>query len=194
MFIKLKCANSGSQDFHTIEVMCTEENYPTVHSAQTIFFQQFVKCYSYNIQQRQLILVLNSWEYFQNYNKPTPQVLQKRKYLCATDYDEQYFNWKCLSDGKPPSHNSTWYTACGAPTPNPTQLTLIPAFFFIVAVVVFKNLHLNSFGDQVLESTKQASVNVDKKNIVDKNFVEKRNVVDKKSAAERKSAIKKKNK
>lgn len=42
---------------------------------------------------------------------------KRRKYLCATDYDEQYFDFSCLN-GKVPKQYSEWYTICGTPFPN----------------------------------------------------------------------------
>lgn len=41
--------------------------------------------------------------------------LSKRKYLCVDDYDEKYYDFHCLPDGKPPSAGSRWYTICGTP-------------------------------------------------------------------------------
>lgn len=41
------------------------------------------------------------------------QTLTKRKYLCVDDYDEKYYDFHCLPDGKPPSEGSYWYTVCG---------------------------------------------------------------------------------
>lgn len=39
--------------------------------------------------------------------------LQKRAFLCVTDYDEKYFDFKCLKE-IPPS-GSSWYAVCGTP-------------------------------------------------------------------------------
>lgn len=41
--------------------------------------------------------------------------LQRRKYLCVTDYDEKYYDFHCLPDGKLPDEGSIWYTICGTP-------------------------------------------------------------------------------
>lgn len=41
------------------------------------------------------------------------QTLSKRKYLCVDDYDEKYYDFHCLPDGKPPQDGSYWYTICG---------------------------------------------------------------------------------
>lgn len=39
--------------------------------------------------------------------------LRKRAFLCVSDYDEKYFDFKCLKE-MPPS-GSRWYTVCGTP-------------------------------------------------------------------------------
>lgn len=39
--------------------------------------------------------------------------LQKREFLCVTDYDEKYFDFKCLKEV--PASGSSWYTVCGVP-------------------------------------------------------------------------------
>ncbi|XP_018572213.1 uncharacterized protein LOC108911701 isoform X2 [Anoplophora glabripennis] len=75
--------------------------------------------------------------------------LQKRKYLCSSDYDEKYFDWHCLPDGRPPSSGSIWYTACGVPFPNRAEYISITALFCLIAAVVFRNLHFKSYGDAV---------------------------------------------
>lgn len=41
------------------------------------------------------------------------KTLSKRKYLCVDDYDEKYYDFHCLPDGKPPGEGSFWYTICG---------------------------------------------------------------------------------
>ncbi|KRT80677.1 hypothetical protein AMK59_4972 [Oryctes borbonicus] len=89
-------------------------------------------------------------------------ILKKRKYLCATDYDEKYFNWDCLPVKKPPPHGSIWYTACGVPAPNMVEFSAIAICFAIVGLVIYGNLHFNSFGDDVFKaSTKKSSSSYD---------------------------------
>lgn len=75
--------------------------------------------------------------------------LQKRKYLCPSDYDEKYFDWHCLPNAKPPSSGSIWYTACGVPFPNRAEYISITALLCLIAAVVFGNLHFRSYGDAV---------------------------------------------
>lgn len=43
------------------------------------------------------------------------KTLEKRKYLCVTDYDEKYYDFHCLPNGKLPDDGSIWYTICGTP-------------------------------------------------------------------------------
>lgn len=39
--------------------------------------------------------------------------LEKREFLCITDYDEKYFDFQCLKEV--PAPGSNWYTVCGTP-------------------------------------------------------------------------------
>lgn len=41
------------------------------------------------------------------------KTLEKRTYLCADDYHEQYFDFHCLE--RPPKEGAYWYTICGTP-------------------------------------------------------------------------------
>lgn len=87
--------------------------------------------------------------------------MEKRKYLCASNYDEKYFNWDCLPGKKPPPNGSIWYTACGAAPPNMVELSVIAIWFGIVGIIVYGNLHLNSFGDDVFNiRNKHVSIRV----------------------------------
>lgn len=76
-------------------------------------------------------------------------MLQKRKYLCPTDYDEKYFDWHCLPNKQPPSHGALWYTACGTPFENRAEYIVITSLINFLAAAVFYNLHFRSFGDEV---------------------------------------------
>lgn len=86
------------------------------------------------------------------------QVLKKRKYLCATDYDEKYFDWHCLPGGEAPSFGATWYTVCGVALPNKVEFIVFPALICLIATVVFGNLHFGSYGDSVFDG-KNSGVN-----------------------------------
>ncbi|CAH0546976.1 unnamed protein product [Brassicogethes aeneus] len=92
-------------------------------------------------------------------------VLQKRKYLCPTDYDEKYFNWNCIPSKKPPSNGSIWYTICASPLPNSAEIITLMTVFAAIATVIFTNLHFGSSGDNVF-SYKETTLNkpISKKN------------------------------
>ncbi|KAL1517192.1 hypothetical protein ABEB36_000988 [Hypothenemus hampei] len=77
------------------------------------------------------------------------KVLQKRKYLCASDYDEKYFDWHCLPKNKVPTNGTIWYTGCGTPFENRAEYITIISLICLLASVVFYNLHCKSYGDNV---------------------------------------------
>lgn len=87
------------------------------------------------------------------------QTLRKRKYLCATDYDEGYFDWSCLPNGKPPSNGSMWYTICGIPLKNRAEYISLTTTFMLVAAVIFGNTHYGSSGDSVFNEKTEKNVN-----------------------------------
>jgi hypothetical protein len=72
------------------------------------------------------------------------QVLSKRRYLCASDYDEDYFDFHCLPNKQAPSEGSYWYTACGTPFHNRAEYVAIISTICFLASVVFGNLHFHS--------------------------------------------------
>lgn len=66
----------------------------------------------------------------QKVQTPTGLVLYKNKYLCAENYDEGYFDFKCLPNGgKPPqlidNQPLEWYTICGTPFENRAEYIFI---------------------------------------------------------------------
>lgn len=80
------------------------------------------------------------------------QELKKRKYLCPTDYDENYYNWDCLPGRKPPSNGAYWYTACGVPLPNRAEYIAIISIICVLGATVYGNLHFRSSGDAVFKT------------------------------------------
>ncbi|KAF2894267.1 hypothetical protein ILUMI_11908 [Ignelater luminosus] len=90
-------------------------------------------------------------------------VLKKRKYLCVTDYDEKYFDFHCLPNGKPPSHGASWYTACGVPLPNYVEYVAIIATICLLGFGVYGNLHFRSGGDAVFDSATSTTQTKSKK-------------------------------
>ncbi|CAG9858321.1 unnamed protein product [Phyllotreta striolata] len=75
--------------------------------------------------------------------------LRKRKYLCSTDYDEKYFDFSCLK--RVPSEGSIWYSICGVKFENRAEYVVIIGLIAFVAISVFSNLHLKSYGDAVFD-------------------------------------------
>jgi hypothetical protein len=82
-------------------------------------------------------------------------VLSKRRYLCASDYDEDYFDFHCLPNGQPPSEGSYWYTACGTPFHNRAEYVAILSTIGLLAFIVFRNLHFHS-GSGIHQTEKKA--------------------------------------
>lgn len=79
-----------------------------------------------------------------------PQVLEKRRHLCVTDYDESYFDFHCLP--KPPGHHVSWYTICGTPFANRAEYVAVIGAICVLAFNVFRTLHWGA-GNEVV--TKQ---------------------------------------
>ncbi|XP_063215583.1 uncharacterized protein LOC134527127 isoform X2 [Bacillus rossius redtenbacheri] len=77
---------------------------------------------------------------FQN---PLGMDLKKRKYLCVSDYEEDYFSFSCLPRGAPPS-GSVWYTVCGTPFANRAEYVAVIGCIAALGAVVFYNLHFKS--------------------------------------------------
>ncbi|OXA45718.1 uncharacterized protein LOC110856826 [Folsomia candida] len=78
----------------------------------------------------------------------TGETAERRKFLCPTDYDEQYFDFRCLSgDNTPPKMGSEWYTICGTPFPNRAEYIQVLATICFLAFMLFKAMLFNS-GDE----------------------------------------------
>ena len=77
-------------------------------------------------------------------------VLEKKTFLCTTDYDEQYYDWHCLPGGKPPKNGLDTYTVCGTPFPNHVE--------YIIVVCAFCFLGLYIYMQMLMSSGKQHSV------------------------------------
>lgn len=67
---------------------------------------------------------------------PIGKVLQKRTYLCVTDYHED-FDWHCLPGGKPPSNGQSWYTVCGTPYVNQAEYIFVLTAIGITALIIY---------------------------------------------------------
>ena len=82
------------------------------------------------------------------------QTLKKRKYLCANDYDEGYFDFRCLPGGRRPAHGARWYTACGVPFTNRAEyVSMITAITALALGVFYQCLYRS--GPQVKPARQQ---------------------------------------
>ncbi|KAA0195650.1 hypothetical protein HAZT_HAZT005809 [Hyalella azteca] len=88
-------------------------------------------------------------------------VLKKRTYLCASDYDEPYFDFHCAPGGSPPPASSSWYTICGTHFANRAEYISMLTGICVAAIFVFYNMLFNSAG--TLISKKQLKYTNDKK-------------------------------
>ncbi|ELT96479.1 hypothetical protein CAPTEDRAFT_169444 [Capitella teleta] len=66
------------------------------------------------------------------------QVLSKRTFLCASDFDEQYFNFECLNEVPP--NASDWYTVCGTPFPNHVEYMIVVGAECIMGLFIYFNM------------------------------------------------------
>ncbi|XP_043461639.1 uncharacterized protein LOC122498122 [Leptopilina heterotoma] len=83
------------------------------------------------------------------------QTLYKRKYLCVTDYDESYFGWSCLPDGKPPVGKiGEYYTICGTPFDNRVEYITLMLTITIIAAGVFLNIFLHTTAKKNVQKKK----------------------------------------
>jgi hypothetical protein len=65
----------------------------------------------------------------------TGETAKRRKYLCLEDYDEQYFDFRCVN--KVPKTGSEWYTICGTPYPNKAEYVQVIGLICFVAFMFF---------------------------------------------------------
>jgi len=73
----------------------------------------------------------------------TGQSSRRRKYLCAEDYDEKYFDFRCV-DNKLPKPYSEWYTICGTPYPNKAEYVQVIGTVCALAFVIFGTMLFSS--------------------------------------------------
>ena len=67
-------------------------------------------------------------------------MLTKQTYLCASDYDEPYFDFHCLPGGRAPADMSDWYTVCGTPVINRAEYVTVVASFVLLCMYVYVQL------------------------------------------------------
>ncbi|CAL8115048.1 unnamed protein product [Orchesella dallaii] len=73
----------------------------------------------------------------------TGETAKRRKYLCGTDYDEQYFDFRCVN-GKIPKLYSEWYTICGTPFPNRAEYVQVIGLVCFIAAMIFSAMLFRS--------------------------------------------------
>ncbi|XP_055611366.1 uncharacterized protein LOC129757973 [Uranotaenia lowii] len=69
------------------------------------------------------------------------KTLEKRTFLCLSDYDEKYFDFHCLP--RLPKEGSYWYTICGTPFENRAEYVLVLSLISFVAFMVFRTIHVD---------------------------------------------------
>ena len=65
------------------------------------------------------------------------QALTTQTYLCASDYDEPYFDFHCLPGGRAPSDGLDWYSVCGTPVANRAEYVVVVAAFVLLGLGVY---------------------------------------------------------
>ncbi|CAJ0562613.1 unnamed protein product, partial [Mesorhabditis spiculigera] len=104
---------------------------PLAISIEYIFFMVLVVvCDPVNIVQDGLHQAIGPCKDKQKVQTPTGKVLYKNKYLCATNYDEKYFDFHCLPNGgKAPEQQRgeplEWYAVCGTEFENRAEYIAI---------------------------------------------------------------------
>lgn len=81
---------NDTQPVHTVLKVC--------------FFLYFISFYLFLSKIYEFISIANN-----------VQTLQRNKYLCVDNYDEPYYDFHCLPNGRVPPDGSIWYTVCGTP-------------------------------------------------------------------------------
>lgn len=74
---------------------------------------------------------------------PFGQTLYKRKYFCAENYDEAYFDFHCVGN-RWPAHGATWYTICGTPFHNRVEYITVLSSILVLATGVFYALYFKT--------------------------------------------------
>jgi len=91
---------------------------------------------------------------YQDVHTAFGMTLKKRKYLCASDYDEGYFDFKCLPGGRRPAHGARWYTVCGVPFSNRAEYVSMLTAVVVFSWLVFYQCLCRS-GPQVVRARQQ---------------------------------------
>nr|XP_054773215.1 uncharacterized protein LOC129281301 [Lytechinus pictus] len=75
------------------------------------------------------------------------QLAYKQKYLCTSNYDENYFDWHCLPGEQPPKDNERWYTICGMDYPNHFEYCMVVTTHVIFGLIVYYQMLARSGKD-----------------------------------------------
>uniref|UniRef100_A0A8D8TFX0 DUF7802 domain-containing protein n=1 Tax=Cacopsylla melanoneura TaxID=428564 RepID=A0A8D8TFX0_9HEMI len=67
------------------------------------------------------------------------KLLTKRKYLCLSDYNEQYFDFHCTP--YPPPPYTKWYPICGTPFTNRAEYIVLVTIPAVMAAFVFGSIY-----------------------------------------------------
>lgn len=80
----------------------------------------------------------------------------KRKYLCLSKHDEDYFDFHCLPKERQggPANGAIWYTICGREMENRAEYILIISAICAVAFFFFANAYIFK-GKSIKESAKE---------------------------------------
>lgn len=75
---------------------------------------------------------------------PLGHKILKRKYLCLSKHDQDYFDFHCLPKDKQsgPANGAIWYTICGKQMDNRAEYILILSTIFAVALIFFANAYI----------------------------------------------------
>ncbi|CAB3225421.1 unnamed protein product [Arctia plantaginis] len=86
---------------------------------------------------------------------PFGQELEKRKYFCPSNYDEKYFDFRCVGNKLPPN-GATWYTICGTPFENRVEYITILSTILILAFGVFYSLYFKTYSADSVTTSKKS--------------------------------------
>ena len=68
------------------------------------------------------------------------QLLAKKTFLCVRNYDEGYFDFHCLPEGKTPGDGVVWYTICGTNYPNHLEYIVVVSAFSFIGIFAYINI------------------------------------------------------
>jgi hypothetical protein len=72
------------------------------------------------------------------------QVVSRQTYLCTSNFDEPYFDFHCLREGKVPADGLSWYEICGTPFTNHCEHVLVVSALCVFGFWVYLQLLAHS--------------------------------------------------